>query len=334
MSESADLRLDAELWARSPLGLVGPHGLFGDVAAGGQMVYRPLLVHHLDHAGMRNSLGRAVRVLQTFDEVRDIAKRPEVAALSHCPPELWRSDGARLWESDRKVGILVRDRAGDTVHAVLVAGLDRIDARVAHVSTCWVPNLMVLHTSDVDELLGAGWLLLFRELARRGAVRVTASEMSEGRDIVAMFRDIAGFRPAADIFGALGLARADHATRLAEWRATIENGSVTRFATRPEMDGPARGELLHRLISYFELAGRPPTDENDGEPATRPETERITLGGDIAIDGVDGWGNVLPDDWYRPESDDVASGWDQAHHQAMPAFLAWMRAELDAQRND
>src|SRR4029450_3343606 len=115
------------------------------------------------------------------------------------------------------------------------------------VTTCWVPNPAILRANHVDRLLAAGWARMFHELAHSGMVGVTASESFEGRAIVSVLRDIAGFRPAADHFSALGLAPADAMIRLAEWRVTVEAGGVTRFATPPDLAGPARVDLLRRL---------------------------------------------------------------------------------------
>jgi hypothetical protein len=326
MAEASGLRLDAEVWALSPLGVVGPLGLLGDVAHGGESVYRPLLVHHLDHAKLVDDLDRSVGVLRTFDEVADLLKGSGITRLSYCPPELARSDAAELWERDHKVGVVVRNRAGDMVHAVFVASPRGFGERVAHVTTCWVPNLAVLRAYEVDQLLAAGWARMFHELARSGMVGVTASESFEGRAIVSVLRDIAGFRPAADYFSALGLAPADAMIRLTEWRVTVEAGSVTRFASAPELAGAARADLLHRLLAYFAVAGRRRTDEREQDPAE----ERVTIGGEVAIDGIRGWGNVQPGDWYRPEPDNMPDGWQPAQDTAMSAFLAWLRTALDS----
>jgi hypothetical protein len=326
MAEASDLRLDTELWAPSPLGVVGPLGLLGDVAHGGESAYRPLLVHHLDHGSLVDDLDRSVGVLRTFDEVADLVKGSGITRLSYCPPELARSDAAELWERDGKVGVVVRNRAGDMVLAVFVASPRGFGEPVAHVTTCWVPNLAILRANEVGQLLAAGWARMFHELACKGLVGVTASEALEGRAIVSVLRDIAGFRPSADCFTALGLAPADAMIRLAEWRVTVEAGSVTRFATAPELAGAARADLLRRLLAYFAVAGRRRTDARDQIPAE----ERVTIGGEVAIDGIRGWGNVQPGDWYRPEPDNMPDGWQPAQDTAMAAFLTSLHTELDS----
>jgi hypothetical protein len=186
------------------------------------------------------------------------------------------------------------------VNALLVAAVDRLDPRVAYASTCWIPNPTILRTTPADELLGAGWLTLFRWLARRGVLGVTATEADWGRQTVDVLRRIGGFRPIGDVYAALGLSPADDAAVVAEWRATVEGGRVVRFATRPELDGPAREELVWRLGTYLGVAvrGLPPAGE-------APDGERLSLGGGVGIDGIQGTGNVAPDDWYGPPRDEV-----------------------------
>lgn len=166
--------------------------------------------------------------------------------------------------------------------------------------------------------------MLFRQLARRGAVGVTAAEAFSGRDIVDVLRRVAGFRPAAEIYGELGLAPCDHAVVVAEWRATVEDGRVVRFATRPDLDGPARVELMQRLAAYLDVAGRRLVPERDER-----RHERLSLGGEVGIDGIQGWGNVLGDDWFQPPPDDApdGSGWGDAYSRAAATLVAWLRTE-------
>jgi hypothetical protein len=315
------LRLDAEIWSPSPLGIVGPHALLGDVAAGGQVSYRPLLSRHLSSGPMVNGLDRAVTVIESRAQLREMLRRPELAPF--CPP-LGSAGDDDDWQRHRKVAVVVHDRVGQGVNALVVAGFDRFDPRIAHVSRFWVPNQAILRTSWADDVLGAGWLTLFRQLAQRGAVGVTVAETFSGRDIVDVLRRMAGFRPLAGIYRDLGLAPCDHAVMLAEWRATVEDGRVVRFATRPDLGGPARVELMQRLAGYLDVAGQRPTPERD-----EAHHERLSLGGEVGIDGIQGWGNVLDDDWFQSPADEVPdpSGWGDADKRARAALLTWLRAE-------
>jgi hypothetical protein len=298
-TDAGGLRLDGELWERSALGTVGPHSLLGDLAAGLDRSYRPLLAHHRSQAPLRDQLDRAVTAVLTHAELRDVLRRPELAPF--CPPGgVWAGD-EEAWELDRKVGVVVHDRMGDGVNALLVAAVDRFDPRVAYVSTCWIPNPVTLRTMAADELLGAGWLTLFRWLARRGVLGVTATEADWGRQTVDVLRRIGGFRPIGEVYAALGLSPADDAAVVAEWRATVEGGRVVRFATRPALDGPARDELVRRLAAYLAVVVR--DTASGGEAGDR---ERVSLGGGVGIDGLQGWGNVAPDDWYGSPPDEVA----------------------------
>lgn len=317
-TDAGGLRLDGELWERSALGTVGPHGLLGDLAAGMDRSYRPLLAHHRSQAPLRDQLDRAVSVVLTHAELRDVLRRPDLALF--CPPsDVWVGD-EEAWEQDRKVGVVVHGRMGDGVNALLVAAVDRLDPRVGHVGTCWIPNPVTLRTMAADELLGAGWLTLFRWLARRGVVGVTASEGDRGRLTVDVLRRIGGFRPIGDVYAALGLSPADDAAVLAEWRATVEGGRVVRFATRPELGGPARDELVRRLGVYLGVAvgGLPPAGE-------APDGERLSLGGGVGIDGVQGMGNLAPDDWFRPAPDELANDQD-AWARATAVLAGWLAA--------
>jgi hypothetical protein len=320
-SEPAGLRLDAELWVPSALGLIGPHGLLGDVAADGQMSYRPLLTHHLSTGPLIYGLERAVTLVESRDQLQGVLQGPDLAPF--CPPGFGLAGDERDWERDHKVAVVVRNRMGEGVNALLVAGLDRFEERVAHLSCCWVPNQAILRTAGADEVLGAGWLTLFRQLAHRGAVGITASEAFSGRDIVDVLRRVAGFRPTADIYGALGLSPADHVVVLAEWRATVEDGQVVRFATRPDLDAGAHADLVQRLAAYLEVANPRPV------PDSAERHERLSLGGEVGIDGIQGWGNVCDDDWYRPPPDEAPAGSDRgdADIRATAALVAWLRAQ-------
>lgn len=132
------LRLNAEIWSSSPPGIVGPHGLLGDLAVGGQMSYRPLLSHHLSPGPLANGLDRAVTVIESRAQLQEMLRRPELAPF--CPPGLGSAGDDDEWERDRKVAVVVHDRMGEGVNGLVVAGLDRFDPRIAYVSCFWVPT--------------------------------------------------------------------------------------------------------------------------------------------------------------------------------------------------
>jgi hypothetical protein len=314
------VRLDEHLWAPSPLGTLGPHGLLQDATYGGQMSYRPLLSYHLADGPLTDGLDRAVTRIDHRDELQAVLEDPAVARW--CPPSVGAGDPAR-WEQDRKVAVVLRDRGGDQFQALLVAGHGGMDEAIAHLSTFWVPNAAWLHASGVDDVLAAGWLALFRGLAEGGAVGVTATEIWSGRDFVEVLRRIAGFRPAAELYAELGLSPADSKAVLVEWRATVEDQRVVRFATRPDLDATAERTLMRLLDRYFTAA--PARDE----PASQPTPgERFTFRGEVAIDGVRGWGTgPQVHDWFEPPPDHVPAGaeWPDADARALAGLVAWLR---------
>ena len=314
------LRLDEHVWAPSPLGTLGPHGLLQDVSHGGQMSYRPLLSYHLADGPLADGFDRVVTRIDDRDELQAVLDEPDVARW--CPPAVGGGDTAR-WERDRKVAVVLRDRGGDHLEALLVAGHGRMDERIAYLSSFWVPNVAWLHASGVDDVLAAGWLTLFRALAEGGAVGVTATETWSGRDFVEVLRRIAGFRPAAELYAELGLSPADSTDVLVEWRATVEDQRVVRFATRPDLDAAAERTLMRLLDRYFTVA--PVRDE----PASQPTPgERFTFRGEIAIDGVRGWGTgPQVHDWFESPPDHVPAGaeWPDADARALAGLVAWLR---------
>jgi hypothetical protein len=317
-------RLDVAVWAPSPLGTIGPHGLLRDISAGGQTSYRPLLSHQLVDAPLADGLDRAVELIDDCDGLQALLAAPDVAQL--CSAGVSAGDQGR-WEREQQAAVVLRDRRGDHFQGLLVGGLHRLEAPIAHVSTFWVPNAAWLRAPGADDILAAGWLRLFRALAQRGAVGVRAPENWSGRDFVDVLRRVAGFRPAADVFAELGLSPADSAAVLVEWRATIEDQRLDHFATRPELGDPAHRELIRRLDTYFGAA--PPRFEPASEPVPG---ERLTFTGDIGIDGVRGWGTGFDShDWYRPPPDHVPEGSDQrdVDARAHAALAAWLRQQRD-----
>jgi hypothetical protein len=314
------VRLDEHLWAPSPLGTLGPHGLLREALYGNQMSYRPLLSYHLADGPLTDGLDRAVTRIDHRDDLQAVLEDPAVARW--CPPAAGAVDPAR-WEQDRKVAVVLRDRGSDQLHALLVAGHVGMDEGIAHLSTFWVPNAAWLHASGVDDVLAAGWLTLFRGLAAGGAVGVTVAENWSGRDFVEVLRRIAGFRPAAELYAERGLSPADSKAVLVEWRATVEDQRVGRFATRPELDAAAERTLMRLLDRYFTAA--PWHDE----PATPPAPgERLTFGGEVAIDGVRGHGTGFAGrDWFEPPTDSVPAGaeWPDVNARALAGLVAWLR---------
>lgn len=292
--------------------------MLGDLAAGGGISYRPLLGSHLSDGPLSESVRRAVAVIEDCSEWEALAAEPEVARF--CPPGLREGD-ARRWEEDEAVAVVLRDRGGSAVQGVIVGRLDRFDRRLADVSTFWVWNPAWLHDPGVVDVLAGGWLALFRALAKRGAVGVTVSETWSGRDFVDVLRRIAGFRPAAEVYGDLGLSPADGALVVAEWRATIEGDRVTRFATRPELDDTAHRELIRLLDAFFRVANPSLGDPGDAAP---PPGLRVTVTGEVGIDGVRGYGiGLAPGDWYQPPPDVIPEGPDE--ERRIPLVLAaWL----------
>ena len=314
------VRLDEHVWAPSPLGTLGPHGLLQEALHGNQMSYRPLLSYHLADGPLADGLDRAITRIDDRDELQAVLDEPEVARW--CPPAIREGDAAR-WRRDRKVAVVLRDRGGDHFQALLVAGHRGMDEGIAHLSTFWVPNAAWLTASGVDDVLAAGWLTLFRALAAGGAVGVTATETWSGRDFVEVLRRVAGFRPAAELYAERGLSPADSTAVLVEWRATVEDQRVVRFATRPELDAAAERTLMGLLDRYFTAA---PWHE---EPASPPTPgERVTFNGEITIDGVRGYGTGFDGhDWFEPPPDHVPADaeWPGAHARAFTALVAWFR---------
>jgi hypothetical protein len=269
---------------------------------------------------LADGLDRAVARIHDRDELQAVLDEPDVARW--CPPAAGAGDAAR-WERDRKVAVVLRDRGGVQFQALLVAGHGGMDEGIAHLSTFWVPNAAWLQASGADDILAAGWLTLFRGLARRGAVGVTAAETWSGRDFVGVLRRIAGFRPAADIYAELGLSPADSKAVLVEWRATVEDQRVVRFATRPELDAAPEQALVRLLDRYFSAA--PAYDEPSSSPTPG---ERRTFTGDVAIDGARGWGTGFDGaDWYEPPPDHVPAGaeWRDVDARALAGLVAWLR---------
>jgi hypothetical protein len=312
VTASWDLRLDRDLWTATGLGMIGPPDQLRGMAHGAENSYRPLLRTHLLAGQVADHLARAVEVIDDSAAWDALAETPEVAR--HCP---------KLGEwDDETVAVVLRNWTDRQFQGVLVAHLDRATPEVAYLSTFWVWNAAWLNTQGADDTLAAGFLTLFQHLAHRGAVAVTATEAWTGRRFVQVLRDIAGFRPTREVYAEVGLSPADSALVLVEWRATIEDGRLVRFATRPTLDEADRSELLSLLRNYFRhVAG------SFGDEPPTPPGLRQTFKGKVHIDGPHGWGTGRPDDdWYDAPPDqfpDPGQPFDMAEYVRLsPAILA------------
>ena len=276
------------------------------------MSYRPLLRSHLAAGLLAEHLGRAVEVIEDSAAWEALAETPDVAR--HCP----KLGG---WDDDT-VAVVLRNWTDRQFQGVLVAHLGGATPEVAELRTFWVWNAAWLTMQGADATLGAGFVTLFQCLAHRGAVAVTATEGWTGRRFVQVLRDIAGFRPTREVYAEVGLSAADSAQVLVDWRATVEDGRLVRFATRPVLDDAVRGELLSLLRGYFRHAARSLGDEPPAMPGLRQ-----TFKGEVLIDGPRGWGTGRSDDdWYDGPPDqfpDSDQPFDLAEHALLgPAILA------------
>jgi hypothetical protein len=320
MQEPGGLRLDGELWTPSALGTLGPHGLLRDFAAGGETSYRPLLRSHLAEGQLSDSVRRAVEVIEDREGWDNLANTPEIARF--CPPGL--STGR--WEDDRTIAVVLRDRVGQQFQGVIVGRFDRFDPQVAHLGTFWVWNAAWLTAPGVHDILAGGWLALFRALAQRGAVAMTAAETWTGRRFVHVLRNIAGFRPTKDVYAERGLSAADSELVLADWRATIENDQVVRFATRPTLNDDAHRDLLTVLNNYFAVVSKAGSaSEESTAPLESMPDYRQTLNGEVGIDGARGWGTgPSNDDWFQPPPDQIPDNADW-HHRGQAVITRWLQ---------
>ena len=319
-----EMRLDAAVWTPTALGTVGPSGLLRDATVGGGATYRPLLTSHRQDGPLADGLDRVVELIEDADALRAVLAAPAVAHWGHTGSTV--DDAA--WAEGRKVAVAMHDRGGQGFNGLLVGGLHPGEDRIAHVSTFWVPNTAWLRAADADDVLAAGWLALFRGLAERGAVGVRATELWSGRDFVDVLRRIAGFRPIADHYATVGLSPADDKTILCEWRATVEDGQVVRFGSRPLLDETAHRVLIRLLDRYFSQLPLS-TDEAPGTPVPG---ERLTFRGEIGIDGVRGWGTgPEPGGWFDAPPDNVPDGADlgDLNGRARRAFADWLRRQGD-----
>jgi hypothetical protein len=307
-----ELRLDRDLSTATGLGTVGPPDLLRGLARGAEMSYRPLLRSHLAAGLLADHMGRAVEVVEDSAAWDALAETPEVAR--HCP----KLGG---WD-DHTVAVVLRNWADRQFQGVLFAHVVGATPEVAQLRTFWVWNAAWLTMQGADATLGAGFVTLFQCVAHRGAVAVTATEGWTGRRFVQVLRDIAGFRPTREVYAEVGLSAADSAQVLVDWRATVEDGRLVRFATRPTLDEAVQRELLSLLRRYFRHAAGSLGDEPPALAGLRQ-----TFNGEVHIDGPRGWGTGRSDDdWYDGPPDqfpDSGQPFDLAEHARLgPAILA------------
>jgi hypothetical protein len=305
-----DLRLDRDLWTATPLGLVGPPDLLRGLTLGAEVSYRPLLRTHVAAGQLADHMDRGVEAVEDSAAWDALAETPEVAR--QCP---------KLGEwDDHTVAVVLRNWTDRQFQGVLVADLGRPTPDVAHLRTFWVWNAAWLTIHGAERTLAAAFLTLFQRLAHRGAVAVTATEVWTGQRFVRVLRDIAGFRPAREVYAEVGLSAADSAQVLVDWRATVEDGRLVRFATRPTLDEAAHRELLSLLRRYFRHATSRLADEPPPLSGLRQ-----TFKGEVHIDGPHGWGTGRSDDdWYDGPPDrfpDSDQPFDLAEHSRRGAAI-------------
>lgn len=316
MADHGGLRLDDELWALTPLGTAVPHGLLRDLAHGGEWSYRPLLRTHVGPGVLVDHVARSVQLVEDRAAWDALGDEPEVAP--HRP-----AGAPSRWVEGRSVAVVLRDSAGHQFQGVVLAELDPVDPRLAVVVLYWLWNPVFVEAARAQATLAAAWLTLFRALAARGAVGVRASEMMLGRRFVAHLRDVAGFRPGAEVLAARGLSPADAHQVVCEWRATVEDATVTRFTTRPELGEDARRQLLAMLPTAVGV--RPASGPLEPLPGFRQ-----TLRGEVYVDGPHGTGSgPQPDDWSDAPPDAIPEGLDPEVwiHRGRTALATWLHAQ-------
>lgn len=267
-------RLDDVLWTPSPLGCIGP-GELGALGWGSEVLYRPLLALHrlpgevlADHDG-------SVEVVSGDDGWDRLCAEPDVLVHTHGRPSALRSD-------ERAVVVAVRRAFGRGVRAVLAVRPERLEPRVGEVVMAWYPDGP--EPDDRDRLVAHGWLALFRAAADRGIVGLTADVSHTGAREVRALRRLAGFRPVAEDYAAVGLSAPDAAVELDHWRATVaDDGAVTVHLDRHDDDPAARAELAGRLARLLDRR------DDDGSDPVPPGIE-VRLSGPVRLDGCRQWG--------------------------------------------
>ena len=308
---AAGLRLDGELWEPTVLGTTVPHGLLRELAAGGEWSYRPLLRTHLAPGRLEPHVARSVQVVEDRAAWDALGDEPEVAP--HRPP-----GAPSRWVEGRSTAVVLRDSRGEQFQGVILAELGP-DPRLATVVVNWLWNAMYVEAARARDTLAAAWLCLFRSLAGQGAVGVRANEMMMGRRFVAHLREVAGFRPGAEVVAELGLSPADAQQVVCEWRATVDDDTVVRFGTRPELAPDARRQLITELAAAQGPAG-PSTPAIEPLPGFRQ-----TLRGEVFLDGPHGTGSgPAPGDWFDAPPDAFPEGADWMR-RGRTVLARWLR---------
>jgi hypothetical protein len=303
--------LDGELWALTPLGTVVPDGLLREAAHGGEWSYRPLLRTHHAPGRLDDHVARSVQLIDDRAGWDALGDEPEVAP--HRPP-----GAPSRWIDERSVAVVIRDSRGQQFQGLVLAQLGADDPRLATVVVNWVWNAVFVEAARAQESLAAAWLTLFRALAARGAVGVRASEMMMGRRFVAHLRDIAGFRPGPEVLAELGLSPADAQQILCQWRATVEDDTVVRFGTRPDLAPDAHRQLVTMLAAEVGPGHRP---DDTIEPVAG---FRQTISGDVYLDGPHGTqSGPQPEDWFTAPPDEIPDGsdWMNRGRQVLSRWL-------------
>lgn len=284
MTVVAALRLDEDLWTPSALGVVGP-GRLRAAAAGVEELYRPLLTVHRDRPGVGLDDGPGRVDLVSGDEAWDaLAAEPLAGPVA---------TGPLGWLRGHPSAVLVSVRPpGGPVKGLLAARPDPLVPSVGEVVLVWLPELDAAVHRD---LLGRAWLRLAQAAAYRGLVGLYVGVGHRGARDVAMLRDLAGFRPVAEHYGAVGLAPSDAATVLDQWRVTVADDEVTDIGLLAGADEGSQMEMLRRVAPLVTRRGP--------DPAAVEGAYRLSFGGPVTLDGCAGYGPVGEGDWWEPDPD-------------------------------
>jgi len=305
------MRLDEDVWTCSALGTVGPHGGLSDVAGGGRCSYRPLSSLHLAPGVPAEPRDRMVH------EVRDESRWSDLTATAvtggALPTPRFDDPGAGV--------VVVTDVNSQHVHAIVCGAIRRDDPRIGHVTSLWWPNLAWMRSPIAPVVMGTAFTVLFRSFASRGAVGVMAHEAWFGPDALDALHDIGGFRPMIESYLGAGLAPSDASWTVCRWAASVADDRVVTVVTDPPLQGDA-----HRLLLQLLRVQLP--DVAQGTRALEPVDDRyrLTMSGQIRIDGTTGVGDGGPLDWYdhEPDTGDTTIARPRARH----ALGRWIDDQL------
>ena len=306
------MRLDDDVWTPTPLGTIGPYGSLGDLTAGGRTSYRPLLRHHLDPGSCTEPGNQFVRVAAAANAWSELLDEVGRVPTSLPDPGFERTPTV-------VVGVV---GPYEQLHAVLCAHIDPFDPRMAQLRTFWLPDLAWARTDLADPLLGVAFTALFRAVAGLGAVGVRVQRSGFGPEGLELLGDLAGFRPIAEQFAAIGMSASDAYWMINAWQATVERDRLDHLATRWPVDAAARRVLLGLIRVQL------PDVPVGAEPLPPPAPDlswRLTIGGEVALDGTtsigtgdDRWGDAPPD----------LGEWSVALSRARHALARWLDVEL------